>query len=350
MAKIKKQEKQDTLLPANTLKGLRQHLQVAIELEHATIPTYLTAMYSLKEDSNDTARRVIRSVVMEEMLHMSLASNLMNAIGGQPAINNIKFVPEYPTYLPHSDKAFKVNLQKFCRDSIETFLKIEHPGALGAEPQEQDYHTIGQFYEAIKLGLNELVESKGADKVFTGDQSKQLTKDMYYGGGGEVVHVYDLDSAQQAIDEIVDQGEGIHHTTKDGDDEIFGQEAEVAHYFRFNEIYEGRYYTDTDTPKGGPTGDPFPVDWDAVYPIGRNLKTEMYPQGSGLREKSHAFNQTYRRLLDVLHDAFNGKPKKLVDAVGEMYNLKYQALALMQTPVPGTFYNAAPTWEFVDLT
>ena len=32
-----------------TIKDLHEHLQWAIELEHATIPPYLCALYSIKE-------------------------------------------------------------------------------------------------------------------------------------------------------------------------------------------------------------------------------------------------------------------------------------------------------------
>ena len=36
---------------------------------------------------------IIRSVVIEEMLHMALACNLLNAVGGQPEIDRAGFVP-----------------------------------------------------------------------------------------------------------------------------------------------------------------------------------------------------------------------------------------------------------------
>ena len=42
-------------------------------LEFATIPPYLTAMYSIKAGENRQVYDVIRSVVMQEMLHMAQA-------------------------------------------------------------------------------------------------------------------------------------------------------------------------------------------------------------------------------------------------------------------------------------
>ena len=39
------------------------------------------------------AAELIESVVMEEMLHMVLAANVLNAIGGTPSIGRPGFVP-----------------------------------------------------------------------------------------------------------------------------------------------------------------------------------------------------------------------------------------------------------------
>ena len=73
-------------MPITDLESLRHHLQEALEIEHATIPPYLCALYSIPEGSNREAASVIRSVVMEEMLHLTLVANVMNAVGGTPAI------------------------------------------------------------------------------------------------------------------------------------------------------------------------------------------------------------------------------------------------------------------------
>jgi hypothetical protein len=39
-------------------------------------------------------------VVIEEMLHMTIAANVLNAVGGHPAIDRPDFVPNYPEDLP----------------------------------------------------------------------------------------------------------------------------------------------------------------------------------------------------------------------------------------------------------
>ncbi len=68
----------------NTVADLRTHLQWAIRVELTTIPTYLYAFYSIK-DSRSAAAIVFREIVIEEMLHVALASNLLVSVGGIPA-------------------------------------------------------------------------------------------------------------------------------------------------------------------------------------------------------------------------------------------------------------------------
>src|SRR5579872_2561829 len=85
-----------------TPEGLYKALQTAIELEHSTIPPYLYALYSLDPARNASIYALILSIVQEEMLHMSLACNVLNAIGGKPVIDRAKFIPQYPGPLPGS--------------------------------------------------------------------------------------------------------------------------------------------------------------------------------------------------------------------------------------------------------
>ena len=59
---------------------LEEQLETAIMLEHATIPPYLYAFWSIKDLESPLALS-ISEVIKEEMLHMSLACNILNAIG-----------------------------------------------------------------------------------------------------------------------------------------------------------------------------------------------------------------------------------------------------------------------------
>lgn len=314
------------------IADLQRHLQWALELEHATIPPYLCALYSLHDGANAEATRVIKGVVMEEMLHLTLIANLLNAVGGKPVLDKPEFIPEYPAYLPHSADAFKVGLLPFCPDAVDTFLKIERPARPDAPPEAQRYHTIGQFYKAIDEGLSYLADTPaGEKKLFVGTLDWQVgPQQWYYGGGGDAVVVTNLESARRAIKEVMTQGEGLDHGIFD-QDKAHGEE-ELAHYFRFEEIRDGRHFRATDTPASGPTGAEFPVDWAAVYPMRPNPKAQQYVDRPAIHHQMVEFNRGYSTLLRILHQAFNGQPGALFNAVPAMYSLKYRAQALMKIP------------------
>lgn len=327
-----------------TIIQLRKVLQTALEVEHSTIPPYLCALYSIKEGANQEAANLIRSVVMEEMLHMILVANVLNAIGGKPDLTHAGFIPKYPTYLRHSNRAFVISLEKFSRASVATFMKIEKPQKLGAPVEANQYETLGQLYGAIIRALKYRFDK---EKYFDGDVRKQVTPDSYYGGGGRPVKVTSPRSARLALHIVTDQGEGIKQTISDGDKQIFGGSEEYAHYFRFNEIYRGRYYKPDDTPQTGPRGTTLPVDWEAVYNMRPNPKLAYYPKGSEVWVKSIQFCRTYRTLLKVLQDALNGEPQKLMEAVAVMYELKHKAVSLMKLPIGEDGMTAGPSFEYI---
>ncbi len=337
-------------MPIATLEDLREHLQWAIQLEHSTLPPYLCALYSIKPGHNLEAFEVIESVFIEEMLHMTLAANLLNAVGGTPVLDAPDFIAKYPTFLPHSANAFTVSLARFSPAAVETFMRIEKPEAPDAAPEAERYHTIGQFYDAIEKGIEHLCAQLGEQVVFCGDPARQVTPEVFgYSGSGRVVAVYDLASAIVAINEIEEQGEGLkHHEIWDGDRNMFHPEREeVAHYFRFVEIMAGRSYRRGDTPESGPTGEPFTVDWDAVYPMRENPRPDDYPPGSPIRAKMEEFNALYSDLLRNLHVAFNGRPDALSMTMPSMYELRTRAQELMQMPSGDGATTAGPSFDYV---
>jgi Ferritin-like len=241
------------LEPIATLESLREHLQWAIELEHFTVPPYLCALYSLDPERNPDAAEVLSSVLVEEMLHMALAANLLNAVGGRPQLDTPRMLRGYPRGLPHGDRSFEVPLARFSPEALKVFLQIEQPAALRASPESDDYETIGQFYDAIRRGLRKLCRDLGAATVFCGDPARQVTNALYTGGGGRIIPVHDLSTALAALDEIVEQGEGAtHRQVWDGDRDVFHPERDqVAHYYRFQELKIGRRYRRGDTPRSG---------------------------------------------------------------------------------------------------
>lgn len=327
-----------------TVEQLRAHFQTAVELEHSTVPPYLCALYSMEAERNSFAYQAIQGVVMEEMLHMIQAANILTAIGGSPELYSPKFIPEYPTYLPHSDEAFLVPLQKFSPETIrDVFLKIEMPAAKAAPPQPNRYHTIGQFYMALKEALIRL-----GPNIFTGNPGWQVTSNDYYGGGGKLLAVHSLDHALEGIDEIIGQGEGMDGTIEDPDQTMFGEGIEYAHYFRFNEVLQARRYRAGDHPDQPPTGAPVAVDWNRAIDMRPNPKMKDYPVGSPLWRMTLDCNRAYMKVLHTIQVACTGAPQQLRQAIPLMYELKYQVQALMNVPLDdGSGQHAGPSFEYV---
>jgi hypothetical protein len=331
-----------------TLASLREHLQWAIELEHFTIPPYLCALYSLDRDRNAEAAEIVTSVLIEEMLHLTLAANILNAVGGRPRLDTPRMLLPYPRPMPHSDGSFEVSLARFSLESLEVFLRIERPTPPSAPPDGDRYRCIGQFYNAIRRGLVWLCEQVGEAAAFCGDPARQVSSADVYTGGGTIIAVTSLDSALAALDEIVDQGEGAQLKIWDGDlDVIHPEREQVAHYFRFQELKLGRRYRRGDTPQSGPTGEAIAVDWDGVLPMRANPRTSDHAPDSQIRTAQDEFNRAYCALLHQLHHAFNGLPDVLMPAVGAMYGLTDLAQALMQMPTGNGLTTAGPTFEYV---
>jgi hypothetical protein len=63
-----------------------------------------------------------------------------------------------------------------------------------------------------------------------------------------------------------------------------------------------------------------------------NPRGDDYPHGSEARMRMDEFNRAYCAVLHLLDECFNGSPRLLAVATGEMYALKHQAIELMGLP------------------
>lgn len=157
------------------LTRLKTDLQTAVEIELATIPIYLYTYYSLirNNESGETisdaqlfankAGGIIMSVAVEEMLHMSLSSNVLWSLGVKPQLYG-KAPGVYPTGLPYhnpqgpvgpnGDTAVQIPLGKLSFEQLWHFLQIEYPEQWNAPPQDSNWDTIGQFYSYIRCLLS----------------------------------------------------------------------------------------------------------------------------------------------------------------------------------------------------
>lgn len=351
---------QQPTLPAriDSVETLSKYLYHAMQIEHATLPPYLLALYSIHPGTNLDATQVIRTVVVEEMLHLTLAANLLNSIGGKPDLTLPDFAPLYPAYLPDGEEDFEVSLIGFSKEALESFIKIERPSPAPSEAKRlvrrprkasslavaldeagMHFYSIGEFYEEVRRGFDYLYEKLGERELFTGDPARQADSRYYYSGGGQLIPVTDIQSARQAISLIIEQGEGFGGG-------IYNDEHELAHLYRFEQLRKQRYYQKGDRP-GNPTGPELTVDWSAVFPIKKNARLTDYPESSELHAAAIAFNGAYAEFLDLLTRAYNGKPELLLtQAVPCMFELRNRINQLIRNPIPGLEgVNAAPTFE-----
>jgi rubrerythrin len=335
---------------------LYESLQSAIELEHATIPLYLTAAYSIKDGSNTVARRIIRSVAIEEMLHMTIAANVANAIGYAPVIDKPGFIPLYPGPLPmHIHDGLTASLQKASRGLIyNVFMTIEEPEipikidvkqittldfAPAPAAAAKGFATIGDFYKAVKDKLREL-----GNGIFKHPANPQVVDNTWF-PASELFAVTDVDSAWKAIDIIVDQGEGTHASPLDRPG------GQPAHYYRLAQIVFGRMLVEDKSTKQGwsYSGAAVPLDPAGIWNLYPDAKAVDYRDGSRERALVERFNYSYTSLLRAMHTTFNGTPESLAQALGLMYEMRLLVNDIVSTPVTGTDYFAAPTFEYTPL-
>ena len=320
---------------AITPKSVRDSLQNAIELEHATIPVYLYALYSLDADLNAGIVQILESVVVEEMLHMTLAANVLSALGGSPRIDRPGFIPTYPGPLPGGVQSdLTVSLAPFSLQQLDTFLQIEepeHPLTIKAAALPAGTITIGDFYHAISDAI--AVLGPGA---FVNPPRNQVGPDLMR----ESVVVIDVPTAQRAIRTIIDQGEGTSKTPE----EIVGDD--YAHYYRFMQIKKGHLLVPApgNDPPWAYAGAPIVLNPDGVYNL---TLASTYPEGSGQAFANDNFNYTYTSLLASLHALFSGDATaaQFNRAIGLMMSLKGQAKAMAEgIPNPGVIIG--PSFEY----
>lgn len=326
-------------------------LQQAIELEHATIPPYLYAKYSLMT-TNAQISSIIDSVVIEEMLHMTLASNVLNALGGSPSIGQPGFIPTYPGPLPGGvESGLIVHLAPYSPAQLQAFLAIEKPedplniptqkaAALGATGTMQPI-TIGEFYTAISDAIGLL-----GDGAFVDPPRNQVGPDIMTESPvmQNAVVVTNVATAQEAINTIIEQGEG---TTASPEEAVgtFGP----AHYYRYMQIQKGGLLV--ENPPGSGTfiydtvNDPVTFDPNGVYPLPTDPTSSRYTGAQSLANDN--FNYTYTSLLIALNSFFNGinTRDQFNVAIGLMMSLKGQAKAMM-TGIPNPALFTGPSFEY----
>jgi CDGSH-type Zn-finger protein/uncharacterized Fe-S cluster protein YjdI len=208
-------------------------LYEASELEHNLMCTYLYAAFSLRGAEDGLApdeaeatsrwRQALFDVAIEEMAHLAAVWNITSALGGSPRVGRGNF-PIDPGYLPAS---VVVKLAPFNAQTLQHFIFLERPAGSderdseafaiernyvrGSEvqrltPMGINYETVGNFYTTLSLGLRNLVERCGEEKVFVGDPALQIALAEFGLSGARPVIC--AKTALAAFESIVMQGEG----------------------------------------------------------------------------------------------------------------------------------------------
>ena len=232
-----------------TRQALITLLSEASELEHQLLCMYLFTAYSLKTSADEGGmdpaqaqqargwRGAISHVAVQEMLHLSLASNLLAAIGSGAHLTRPNLPQVASRYYPPD---FAMTLERFSAERMHWLICFEAfdaegphcdqldlgcppPGTAPPDPallarRAADAMTVGRMYRRIGEMFFLLCDELGEAGVFTGPPSAQLTDASvtalfgYATRDGQPVPllnpVFDLRSALTAINTIVVQGEG----------------------------------------------------------------------------------------------------------------------------------------------
>ena len=306
-------------LAVNDREELIYLLTEAAEFEHAVMCTYLYAQWSLKRDENegitaeekqaiDGWRAQIRSVALEEMLHLALVNNLLAAVGAAPHLTR----PDFPIPQGHFPADVDLHLAPFNIETLGHFVYIERPEGIGIQetkgftheshypravcpdlltPTTRDYASQGHLYHGIAQAIIRLSDKLGEKGLFVGHGESQVGSEEFPLPG--LFRVSDLDSALRAIEEIVAQGEGAPAYRED------------SHYARFSLVY-------------------------AEFKALQSARPEFEP---AMPAATNPILTEFSRREDVIR-VRDPLARRVVDLGNATYTLMLQTLAQIGAPVP----------------
>ena len=337
----------------------------AAELEHGIMCQYLYAAFSLKQSEDEGLspqeaqavqrwRKRVSHVATQEMLHLALVQNLLAAIGGAPHLSR----PNFPHPASHYPAGVHLALLPFGEPALQHFMFLERPegmdlndaegmAAFGRSapamqqgeivPRSQDFKTVGHLYRSIEAGIAHLADKFGERRLFVGPPRAQATQQYF--DWPELIAVTDAASAQQAIDEILEQGEGNRGPWR------------ASHFGQFVDILDEYIQLREANPAFDPVR---PVVTVNVRPSERDTGVPLVTDPL-TRQVMDLFNVSYEALLLMLQRFFahteetDAQLKALADAT---VNLMFQGIKplgdLVTTLPAGPEYparTAGPSFE-----
>jgi hypothetical protein len=181
---------------------------------------------------------------------------------------------------------------------------------------ETTYKTIGDFYDAIHDAF-----VQAPDSIIR--RERQLATTFSDQENETVYPINTKADAQKAIREIKEQGEGTSRTP-----DAVGFH-ELAHFYRFGEVYEGKTLKKVASDKWAYDGDP--ISFPDCWPMAK-----VPPGGYG--SVTSTFDGLFTSVLANLEAAWmEGGPvgqSFLQNAISVMFDLAGEAVKLMQQPNP----------------
>ncbi len=324
-----------TGLPPPDLPGIeaiKLALRAALRLEFATIPVYLTALWSIIDQAHPVAIS-LRAIAHEEMLHLSLLCNLLSALDERPRLTG-EVAPKFPSRLPGGvHPEIELRLEGYGPGALQTFMEIERPEAaipIDGEALETfpvEDVTIGEFYEELLQGIKRLNPTLDPRRQIAGPFTWfVMTK---------------LDDVERAIRLIMAQGEGARGVP------FPKYKHHLSHYYRFKSLkLLTRLEWDEDAQILRKRG---PIQAPAVFTLAPPSSPEGYGPAAPrqLRAASDRFEKTYSQMLRLLEESWlDGGDKSFLRALELMFELGPCAQAIMRIGTPdGRGY--CPTFRYL---
>jgi hypothetical protein len=356
-----------------TREDLINTLHLAAELEHNLMCQYLFAAYTMKRSTSEGLDEVqlektrgwgalMTLVARQEMEHMGLVLNLLSAIGGTPYFQR----PNFPQRTERYGKlGIKSELTRFDQETIKRFQGFEAPhpepgpefcstrgvareeiraqllapqvftqppaAAKAMPPSEIEFTSIQDLYVSLAAGFVTVVERSGEKNLFIGDVNAEIWggPTTPYGEGSmddlsqyglDLIQVVDLQSAIEAIVEIVEQGEGILAPP---------EYIEHTHYCIFTNMLN---------EMGG---------FEAARPVVRNPLTRMHPDITAprevniitrpeTREIANLFNLTYELMLLMMLFLYGSSKKTQAQMVALINAIFFPLMTMFIRPLSET--------------
>ena len=301
------------------LDVIKRGLRRALQIEFATIPPYLTALWSIIDQAHPVAKS-IRAVAHEEMLHLSLLCNLLSALGERPVLTG-SIMPRFPSRLPGGvHQELELRLEGYGPSALQTFMEIERPEKpimIIGEPSEvfpEEDTTIGEFYQA----LLELIKKLNPPL----DPKRQIAGPFTW------FVMTKLDHVEEAITLIMAQGEGARGVP------FSRYPRYLSHYYRFKSLAMLRELHWDERASALCKGPAIPSP--PVFTL-----APASPSGYGsaapraLRIANDRFEESYSKMLRLLEASWlEGGDKSFIRAMEQMFELGTHAQTMMRIGTP----------------